>query len=416
MRAGRRLCSPLRSAVRITCVAALALCSALVPSPVRAQEGVVALRGARLLTITGGTVESGVILLRGGRITAVGPNVAIPSGAEVLDLSGRTVMPGLVDASTNLGIADYPSLGTDDDEATDPLTPHLRVTDALNPDNRFIAVARGAGVTTALCAPAEGNLLAGQSALIRLAGARVEEMVVRAPVGVHVSLGEAPKAQYGAKSQAPMTRMASAAMLRQALVNAKAYGEKLAQPTPPPQDAKLEALLPVVRGELPLIVSADRFDDIHTALRITAEFGVTMILSHGAEAHRVAAELAARKIPVVWGPAGAPYQELEARGGSLETPAALSAAGVMFAFQTGSIRNVTTLLDQARDAVAHGLAPEEALRALTLYPATIFGVVGDRGSLEVGKAADLVVFDRDPLDALARVEIVLIGGMRMPLG
>ncbi|NJD18681.1 MAG: amidohydrolase family protein [Gemmatimonadetes bacterium] len=408
--------SPTPSAKRIACVVPLALCAALLAVPVRAQERVVALRGATLLTITGGTVENGVILLQGGRITAVGRDVPIPAGAEVLDLSGKTVMPGLVDASTNLGIADYPSLETDDNEATDPLTPHLRVTDALNPDNRFIAVARGSGVTAALCAPAEGNLLAGQSALIRLAGGSVEAMVVRAPVGVHVSLGEAPKAQYGRKGQAPMTRMASAAMLRQALVDAKAYGEKLALQPPPTRDAKLEALLPVVRGELPLIVGADRFDDIHTALRITAEFGVRMVLSHGAEAHRVAAELAARTIPVIWGPAGAPYQELESRGGSLETPAALAAAGVTLAFQTGSIRNVTALLDQARSVVAHGISPEQALRALTLGPAETFGVADNLGSLEVGKAADLVVFDRDPLDALARVEMVFIGGVRMPSG
>lgn len=416
MRAVRGLRSPIPSAMRIACAASLVLCAALSPAPIRAQEGIVALRGARLLTITAGTVEGGVILLQGGRITAVGPSVPIPPGAEILDLSGKTVMPGLIDASTNLGIADYPSLGTDDNEATDPLTPHLRVIDALNPDNGFIPVARSSGVTAALCAPAEGNLLAGQSALIRLAGGSAEQMVVRSPVGVHVSLGEAPKAQYGKRNQSPMTRMASAAMLRQALVDARAYSEKLAQKPAPVRDAKLEALVPVVRGELPLIVSADRFDDIHTALRITLEFGVTMVLSHGAEAHRVADELAARKIPVLWGPADAPYQELESRGGSLGTPAALSEAGVRFAFQTGSIRNVTTLLDQARSAVAHGLSREEALRALTLYPAAIFGVADGRGSLEVGKAGDLVVFDRDPLDGLARVEMVFIGGVRIPSG
>ncbi len=436
MKLSRRPRSPGRSALRLACrpllALGLALCSTHPPMPAVAQEGVVALRGARLLTITGGTLENGVILLQGGRITAVGLDVPIPAGAEVLDLSGRTVMPGLMDGSTNLGIADYPSLGTDDNEATDPLTPHLRVLDALNPDNGFIPLARSSGVTAALCAPAEGNLLAGQSALIRLAGEGVEEMVVRAPVGVHVSLGEAPKAQYGKRSQAPMTRMASAAMLRQVLVDARAYGEKLAlhvaavaahragqraeEPTAPARDAKLEALLPVTRGEVPLVISADRFDDIHTALRITAEFGVRMVLSHGAEAHRVAGELAARGIPVLWGPADAPYGELESRGGGPGTPAALSRSGVTFAFQTGSSRNVAGLLEQARAAVAHGLPREEALRALTLHPATIFGVADRLGSLESGKAADLVVFDGDPLDGLARVEMVFIGGERMPPG
>jgi imidazolonepropionase-like amidohydrolase len=189
-------------------------------------------------------------------------------------------------------------------------------------------------------------------------------------------------------------------------------GTRKEEPSAPPRDAKLEALLPVMRGEVPLIVGADRYDDIHTALRITAEFGVRMILSHGAEAHRVAGELAEREIPVLWGPSEASYRELESRGGSPEAPAALARAGVTLAFQTGSIGNVAGLLDQARAAVAHGLPREEALRALTLHPATIFGVADRLGSLEVGKAADLVVFDRDPLDGPARVEMVFVGGER----
>jgi imidazolonepropionase-like amidohydrolase len=420
-----------RQTLRLACAYVAAIAGCLSPALARAQEGVVALRGARLLTITGGVVEGGTLLFQGGRILAVGADVGIPAGATVLDLPGMTVMPGLIDASTNLGLADYLSLGMDDNEATDPMTPQLRVVDALNPQNRFLATARASGVTEALCAPAEGNLLAGQSALVRLRGESVEAMVVRAPVAIHVSLGEAPKAQYGKKNQAPMTRMASAAMLRQILVDAGAHAEELAryerlaaeyqagereeEPTPPARDAKLEALLPVIRGEMPLVVAADRFDDIHTALRITAEFGVPMILSHGAEAGRVTQDLAARRIPVLWGPADAEYHELESRGGSPDTPAALARAGVPFAFQTGSIQNVVGLLSEARLAVAHGLPWEEALRALTLHPAMIFGVSDSLGSLEVGKVADLVVFTGDPLEDLARVEMVFIGGERVPM-
>jgi len=227
--------------------------------------------------------------------------------------------------------------------------------------------------------------------------------------------------------------MGSAALLRQTLVDAQGYAEKWARyerdsaafqasgrgagraaPTPPARDLKLESLLPCLRGETPLMVSADRFDDIHTALRIAEEFQLRIIVNHGAEAHRVAEELARRTIPVIWGPSGTEYRELEARGGTPETPFRLWEAHVLFGFQTGSVENLGGLLEQARMAVAHGLPREEALAALTLHPARIFGAADRMGSLEAGKVADLVVFDRDPLDALARVEMVFVGGRRYP--
>jgi imidazolonepropionase-like amidohydrolase len=400
-------------------------------SPVSAQDGTVALKGGRLLTIANGVIQDGVLVMEGGRITAIGADVRIPSAARVIDVSGKTIVPGIFDGFTNLGTADFPSYGSDDDEATDPVTPHLRITDALNPDNRFIPLARKAGITTVLCAPAEGNLITGQSAVVRLSGSRVEEMVLRSPVGIHVSLGEASKIRYGGKNRMPGTRMGAAALLRQTLVDARGYSEKLAsyekklaayesgveateakEPVRPARDLKLEALLPVLRGEIPLIVSADRFDDIHTALRIATEFDLRIILNHGAEAHRLATELSERQIPVIWGPADAPFRELESQHGIEETPGLLAQAGVRFAFQTGSIEGVTSLLDQARAAVAHGLPWEEALKALTLYPAQIFGVEEQTGSLEVGKSADLVVFDGDPLLEVSRVEMVFVGGRR----
>ena len=391
-----------------------------------AQSETVVLRGARLLTVTQGEIENGMIAFNGGRITAVGSNVSVPPGAHVINLSGKTVMPGMIDGFTNLGLADYPSLGEDDDEATNPVMPHMRVVDGLNPANRFFPLATRAGITTVLCAPAEGNLLTGQSALIRTNGSTVDEMVINSPAGVHVTLGEAPKLRYGAKNSAPMTRMGAAALLRQTLIQAQEYAGKLVRyerkqtegqdsssANPPSRDLKLEALLPILWGEKPLIVGADRFDDIHTALRISAEFGVSMVLNRGAEAHRVANLLAERRVPVIWGPANASYQEMEAMRGTGETPALLADAGVSFAFQTGSVDNVAGLLDQARVSIVNGLSREEALKALTIYPARIFGVAERLGSLEVGKSADLVVFSGDPLEDLSRVEMVFIGGRQV---
>jgi imidazolonepropionase-like amidohydrolase len=420
---GRKLMSH-----RFRPLSTLVLLCSFSPSLLFSQSEVVVIQGARLVTITLGDMDDGDLIIRGGEITGIGANLPIPAGAEVIDGTGKTVLPGFIDGCTNLGAADYPSLGADDDEAIDPVTPQLRITDGFNPDNRFIPKARSFGVTTVLSTPAEGNLISGQSALIDLAGTRIEDMTVLFPVGVHATLGEAPKLRYGPKSRSPMTRMGAAALLRQTLIDARAYVDKIERyelelaehqesadkkkPTPPKRDLKLEALIPVVRAEMPLIVSADRFDDIHTALRIGDEFGLKIILNHGAEAHRLTSELSSRKIPVIWGPSEASYDELESQRGTPTTPYQLHKAGILFAFQTGSVSNLAGLLQQARSAVVHGLPRDEALEALTLSAATIFGVSDELGSLEAGKTANIVVFDGDPLEQLSKVEMVFIKGVR----
>ncbi len=404
----------------------LALGYASFTTPLLSQSEVVAIRGARLMTITHGIIDEGTLLIHGGIITGVGSDVSIPAGAKVIPGEGRTITPGFIDGFTNLGTSDIPSLGADDDEATDPLMPQLRIIDGLNPDNRFIPLARSFGITTALCAPAERNLLSGQSALIDLAGSRMEDMTVVFPIGVHANLGESPKLRYGKQNRSPMTRMGAAALLRQILIDARGYEDKIERyehqlaeykkgnedkkPSPPERDLKLESMVSVVSGELPLIVSADRYDDIHTALRIADEFDLKIILNHGAECHRLTEEIAKRNIPVIWGPDDAPVRELESKGGTPNTPWQLYKAGILFAFQTGSVENVSGLLRQARAAVVHGLPHEEALKALTLSPARMFGVSSKLGSLEVGKSANIVVFDGSPLKELSKVEMVFIKG------
>ncbi len=398
-------------------------------SPLYAQPKPIALKGGRLITISHGVVEDGTILMRDGRIVAVGKDIAIPGGAEIVDVSGQTIMPGLINGFTNIGLTDIPSFGKDDDEATSVMTPQVHVLDGLNPDNRYIPISRGSGVTAALCAPGEGNLLSGVSALIHLSGETVEEMKILFPMGVHGNMGEAPKDRYGKNSQAPMSRMGTAAMLRQTFIDALDYydqmvryekmklayenGEKDAEkPDPVKTDLKLQALVPVVNGELPLIIGADRFDDIHTILRIADEFGLKIILNHGTESYRVADILAKKDIPVILGPVSAGYQRQETMQAVPDVAARLHKAGVLFAFQTGSIANVTGLLDEARRAVSHGLPREAALRALTLDAAKIFVVDDQIGSLEKNKMADIVVFNKDPLDGTARVTMVFIGGVK----
>jgi len=407
------------------------------------EEEVLALRGGRIITVTQGTIEKGTVLIKAGKIAAVGQDVVIPREAKVIDAANCTILPGLIDSFTNLGTTEVEPTDRDFDEATSPVTPHLRIIDALNPENSFVPVARCSGVTAALTAPGEGNLLSGQSALICLSGDTAEEMVLKSPAAVHANLGEIPKLRYQAKDQLPSTRMGAAALLRQTLIEAQEYEnqilafekkleeyksrikeekegkeenkgkedkEPLSEPSPPPKDFKLEALIPVLKGEMPLIVRANRLDDILTALRIADEFRLKIILNHGAEAYKVADELAARKIPVLVGPLAEYYQRIETRGALFENVVRLHKAGIKLAFQTGSIANVSDLLYQAEMAVRYGLSDEEAFKMLTLYPAQIFGVDGMIGSLEKGKLANLVVFEGDPLKRPSRVKMVVIKG------
>ena len=411
----------------------LGLCSFLYPQG-EADDEVLAIRGGRLVTITRGEIENGVLLIKEGKISAIGMDIAIPQGAKVIDATGYIVLPGFIDSFTNLAAVEAEGIEEtrDYDEATSPITPHLRIIDAINPESKLLQVARRSGVTAALSAPGEGNLLSGQSALIRLLGDRVEEMVVKFPVAVHGSLGEAPKLRYGAKGKAPATRMGAAALLRQTLIDAQNYLDKInryeaelkeyqqkekegkadpaKRPAPPAVDFKLKSLIPVIKGELPLIVRANRMDDILTALRIADEFQLKLILNHGADAHKVTERLASRNIPVIVGPLTPYRQTIETSQATYKNAAVLNKAGVTIAFQTGSVRQVGNLLYEAGQAVSHGLPYEEALKALTINPAEIFRVADELGSLEEGKRADIIIFDGDPLNPLSHIKMVIIGG------
>lgn len=386
------------------------LISLLAPVLLQGKPIVIVIQNGRLFTVTKGVIESGTIVIKDGKITEIGPDVSIPSASYVIDAEGKLVFPGFIDSFTNLGAADIETQNQDSDEATAPITPHLRIIDSLNPENRFIKLARNTGITSVLCAPGEGNLLSGQSAFINLTGRTVEEMLVKFPVAAHGSLGEIPKMRYGGKNQYPSTRMGSAALLRQTFTDALAFMEKLAQENPPPADLKLRSLVPVVSGRLPLIIRANRRDDILTLLRIAEEYRLKVILNHGAEAFRVAEILAERNIPVILAPVSTLQQREETTRARMENAALLSRAGVKIAFQTGKFNAYSALLFQAETAVKHGLAKAEALKALTIYPAEIFGVADKVGSLEKGKLANILIFGQDPLETFVRPELVIING------
>jgi len=421
--------------IKISVILIVIICICSFSSPPKTDnDGIIAIRGGTLVTITNGNITNGILLIKGGKITAIGEDINIPEKAQTIDAENYTILPGFIDGFTNLGAVETEGIEEtrEYDEATSPVTPHMRIIDGINSESGLFDAAIKTGVTIVLCAPGEGNLLSGQSALIQLRGDSVEEMVLKFPVGIHGSLGEPPKLRYGKKNVNPSTRMGEAALLRQTLIDAQDYAKKIEsykeklkdyekkekegkaepdkKPIPPPTNFKMQSLIPVIKGELPLILRANRYDDILTALRIADEFKLKLILNHGADAYKTAKKLAVRNIPVILGQMP-PYRSTQETMSALyENAALLHKAGVKIAFQTGSAHNLGSLLQQASLSVSHGLPYEEALKALTINPAQIFGLENELGSLEKGKRADIVIFDGDPLNSLSHIKMVITEG------
>ena len=375
-------------------------------------------------TMDGPVIENGYVALAGSKITRVGPMEDCPASweGEVLDAQGGHVCPGFIDAHCHLGMfGDALGFESDDgNEETDPCTPQLRAIDAVNPLDRCFAEARAAGVTTVLTGPGSANPISGQFAALKTDGRWVDAMVARAPAAMKLALGENPKQVYHDRDETPVTRMATAAIIRENLRKAVEYGEKLDKATrdedtdPPDYDAKLEALLPVVRGELPVHIHAHRADDIATGVRIAKEFGLRCVIVHGTEGHLIPDLLAREKIPVITGPALGDRSKPELANMTLENPAILWKAGVRFAICTDHPEVPIQYLPLcAALAVKGGLDPEEALAAITVTAARIAGLDGALGSLAPGREADIVVTDRHPLELLGQVRAVFMGGRRI---
>ena len=372
----------------------------------------------------GPVIPDGFVVFEGKTITAVGPMEALPAGysGPVLDAAGGHILPGFVDAHCHLGLwGDGLGFEADDgNESTDPCTPHLRGLDGVNPLDRCFQEARRGGVTTVLTGPGSANPIAGQFLALKTTGRWVDEMVVKAPAAMKFALGENPKQVYHHRDETPVTRMATAAIIRENLRKAVEYGEKMDRAAqdedadPPDYDAKLEALLPVVRGELPVHIHAHRADDIATGVRIAKEFDLKCVIVHGTESHLIPELLAQEDIPVITGPALGDRCKPELANMSLETPAVLCRTGVPFAICTDHPEVPVQYLPLcAALAVKGGLDGETALAAITINAARIAGLDGALGSLTPGKEADLVVTSRHPLELLGRVKAVFIGGGRV---
>lgn len=375
-------------------------------------------------TMDGPVIKNGYVAVKGSKIARVGPMEDCPKSweGEVFDAQGGHICPGFIDAHCHLGMfGDALGFESDDgNEETDPCTPHLRAIDGVNPLDRCFSEARAAGVTTVLTGPGSANPVSGQFAALKTDGRWVDAMVARAPAAMKLALGENPKQVYHDRDETPVTRMATAAIIRENLRKAVEYGEKMDRAArdedtdPPDYDAKLEALLPVVRGELPVHIHAHRADDIATGVRIAREFGLRCVIVHGTEGHLIPDLLAREKIPVITGPALGDRSKPELANMTLENPALLRRAGVEVAICTDHPEVPVQYLPLcAALAVKGGLDPEEALAAITVTAAGIAGLGDVLGTLAPGREADVVVTSRHPLELLGEVRAVLIGGRRI---
>lgn len=359
----------------------------------------------------------GMVRVRGGRIVALGSKITIPSGSAVIDAAGKWLLPGFIDAHTHVGLHEEAEgwAGSDTNELTDPVTAEVRALDAINPADLAFADALSGGITTINVNPGSGNPIGGLTVAIHTHGRTVDEMVLRSPSGLKSALGENPKRVYGEQKKTPSTRLGTAAVIRQAFVEARNYlnAQELAEPgkQPPARNLTSEALGLVLAGSIPWRQHCHRADDIATAIRIADEFGYRLVIDHGTEAHLIADVLVRKGIPVLIGPLFTSRSKVELRNRSMANPGRLAAAGVEISIITDHpVVPIHFLVHQATLSVKEGLARDTALRAITINPARVLGLDSRLGSLAVGKDADLVLWSGDPLDVMQRALQVYIGG------
>ena len=358
-----------------------------------------------------------------GKIVRVGPMSGCPAPSEGdLDANGSHLLPGFIDAHCHLGmLADGLSYDDDDcNEISDPCTPNLRAIDGLYPMDYCFQEAREAGVTTVLTSPGSSNAIAGQAAALKTVGRWVDDMVVLAPAAMKFALGENPKKVYSDRDEAPASRMATAALIREQLRKALEYADRVQRSRedpdedPPDYDAALEALVPVVQGKLPAHFHAHRADDIATAVRIAREFRLDYVLVHATEGYLVADILAREGVRVIAGPIITDRSKPELARLRVTNAAKLAQAGVPVAICTDhSELPIQYLPLSAALAAKEGMDPETALAAITLTAAEIGGIAHRVGSLTPGKDADLVLCSGHPFELNARIESVFIDGRQV---
>lgn len=378
------------------------------------------LKNGNVMTMAGPAFV-GDVAIENGKIVAVGQSLSY-SDAEVRDVTGMTVMPGIVDPHCHIGMWEDAMgfEGADGNECTNPITPELRAIDAINPYDRCFEEAVAGGVTTCVTGPGSANVIGGQFVAIKTYGDSVENMVLRFPVAVKAAFGENPKRVYNGKNQTPSTRMATAALMRKALIEAQEYNEKLekgkADPEKMPErNLGKEILARVIRRELPLKIHAHRADDILTAIRICREFKLRYTLDHCTEGYLITDKLKEALSEdcegIIVGPLLTDRSKIELKNLSFKAPKVLEQAGIEYAMMTDHPVTPEQYLPICTAiAVREGASEEGALKAITINAANITGIADRVGSIEVGKDADIAVFSGHPFDFRSRCVLTLVNG------
>ncbi|HMA45046.1 MAG TPA: amidohydrolase family protein [Gemmatimonadales bacterium] len=375
----------------------------------------IAITGGTVYTVSGPKIEHATILLRDGRIAAIGSSVTVPAEATRIDATGKWITPGFIDGGGQMGLVEIGAVpGTREGRVQgDTIAASFNVAEGINPASQLIPVTRIEGITTTLAAPG-GHLVSGQAVLIDLDGATIEQMLVKSPIGIVADLSENAKDEGGGSRAAVVQRLRSTfhdalEYERRRMDYRRAQIEPLSA-----SEADLEALLPVLHGELPLIAIANRRSDIESALRLAREFKLRLILAGAQEGWEMAGQIAAAGVPVLVQPLDN-IPSYDALGVRYENAAALAKAGVKVVLLESDTHNTRNLRQEAGNAVANGLPWDQALRAVTLSAAEVFGVADRYGSLEVGKVANVVVWSGDPFEFSTGVEHVYIRGREIPL-
>lgn len=380
----------------------------------------IALVNGKIVPVSSGIIEKGTVLVKDGKIIAVGENVEIPRGSEIIDCTGKWITPGLIDAHSHICAMNEPGvyqIPMDGNEITNPNTCYVRMLDAFNPFDMAVKEVREAGFTTCCTLPGSANVIGGTGFAFKLKKAStVMDMKIEGTTVMKMALGENPKRCYGPDKKMPMTRMGTGAVLREALFNAKAYSDALLEAEKNPEkqvkrDFKLDPLVPVVRGKMRCRIHCHQADDIVTAIRICEEFGVKYSLEHCTEGYKILDFLKSKNVMAVVGPLLMGPMKYEIWGCRQDTPAKMEEAGLNFCLTADEASGTKWLPTHVGIAMARGLSFEGAMEALTIRPATLLGVDAKVGSLEVGKDADIAIFDGMPFENLTSCQATMINGI-----